>query len=81
MKWAVGDTDVYRRGLCAVFIDTRGFAAQHWSLQTIHRVNTVKHCTMPRRTARSRHGPRMETRWCEKLCTSATLGLMEGVGL
>lgn len=27
-----------------------------------HRVNTVKHCTMPLGTARSRHGPRMKPR-------------------
>lgn len=64
-----GDTDGYLKGPCTLMwkrlggAEGRGRAVlrctgpcRHLS----HRVNTVKHCTMPLGTDRSRHGPRMK---------------------
>lgn len=41
--------------------------------QSTHRVNTVKHCTMPLRTATSRHGPRVEPTGGVRECTLVLL--------
>lgn len=65
-----GDTYVHLRGPCALLLRELGgteFFFFFFLLCCIgpcrhsgHRVNTVKHCTMPLGTVRSRHGPRME---------------------